>query len=81
MDRCKELFECYLEFEDDLSNPETYPMTISWNSYLKMVQTLQEFIKSIKAGDSDLHMYASKKMLYCFLAYSNYNYAHHFSYY
>ena len=26
MDQFKELFEWYSEFEDDLSNPETYPM-------------------------------------------------------
>ena len=28
MDQSKELFERYSEFEDDLSNPETYPMTV-----------------------------------------------------
>ena len=32
MDSFKESFECYSEFEDDISNPETYPMAIFWNS-------------------------------------------------
>ena len=56
MDRFKELFEWYSEFEDDLSNPETYTMAVFWNSYLEMVQTLCDFVKSIKTGDWDLHM-------------------------
>ena len=61
MDQFKELFECYSEFEDDLSNPETHPMAVFWNSYLEMVQTLRDFVKSIKTGDCDLHMYASRR--------------------
>ena len=81
MDRFKELFECYLEFEDDLSNPEAYPMAVFWNSYLEMVQTPCEIVKSIKTGDWDLYMYASEKMLHWFHAHNNYNYACHFSYY
>ena len=48
MHRFKELFECYSEFEDDLSNTETHPMAVFWNSYLEIVQTLRDFIKSIK---------------------------------
>ena len=51
MDQFKELFECYSEFEDDLSKPETYPMTVFWNAYLEIVQTLRDFIKSIKTDD------------------------------
>ena len=79
MDRFKKLFECYSEFEDDLSNPETHSMAVFWNSYLEMVQTLWDFTKSIKTGDWDHQMYASEKMLYSFHAYNNYNCAHHFS--
>ena len=63
IDRFKELFECYSEFEDDLSNPETYPMAVFWNSYPEMVQTRRYFIKSIKTGDWDVHMYASDALL------------------
>ena len=81
MDQFKELFEWYSEFEDDLSNPETYPMAAFQNFYLEMVQTLHDFVKSIKAGESDLHMYALEKMLHWFHAYKNYYYACHFSYY
>ena len=58
MDWFKEIFEWYSEFEDDLSGPETYPMAIFWNSYFEMVQTLRDFVKSIKTSDWDLHMYA-----------------------
>ena len=56
-------------------------MAAFWNSYLDMIQTLRDFIKLIKNGDWDLHMYASEKMLYWFHPYDNYNYARHFSYY
>ena len=55
-------------------------MAAIWNSYLDMIQTLRDFIKSIKNGDRDLHMYASEKMLYWFHAYDNYDYARHSSY-
>ena len=81
MDRFKKLFEWYSEFEDDLSNSETYPMAVFWSSYLEMVQTLRDFVKSTKTGDWDLHMYASEKMLRQFHAYDSYNYARHFAYY
>ena len=43
MDQFRELFECYSEFEGDLSNPETHPMAVFWNSYLEMVQTLHAY--------------------------------------
>ena len=56
-------------------------MAAFWNPYLDMIQTLRDFIKLIKNGDWDLHMYASEKMLYWFHPYDNYNYARHFSYY
>ena len=56
-------------------------MAVFWNSYLEMVQTLRDFMKSIKTGDWDLHMYDSEKMLNWFHTYGNYNYAHHFFYY
>ena len=36
LDRFKELFECYSEFEDD---PETYLIAVFWDSYLEMLQT------------------------------------------
>ena len=81
MDWFKELIECYSEFEKDLSNPETYPMAVFWNFYLEMVQALRDFVKSVKTGDRNLHMYASEKMFYWFHAYDNYNYSCHFSYY
>ena len=56
-------------------------MAVFWNSYLEMVQTLQDFIKSIKTGDWDLHMCSSEKMLYQFHVCDNYNYVRRFCYY
>ena len=44
-----------------------------------MVQTLRDFVKSIKAGDWDLHVCFTDVSR--FHAYNNYNYACHFSYY
>ena len=81
MEEVRPLLELYDEFEQLFSNTGEYPMAAFWNSYLDMIQTLRDFIKSIKNGDWDLHMYASEKMLYWFHAYDNYNYARHFSYY
>ena len=75
------LLELYDEFEQLFSNPEEYPVAAFWNSYLDIIQTLRDIIKSIKNGDCDLHMYAFEKMLYWFHAYGSYNYARHFSYY
>ena len=76
----KELFEWYSEFEDDLSNPETYPIAVFWNSYVEMVQTIRDFVKPIKTGDWGLNLFASDKILHWFHTYDNYNYARHFSY-
>ena len=42
---------------------------------ISLIQTIRNFIKSIKNRDLDLHMYAPEKMLYWFHAYENYNYA------
>ena len=81
MEEVRPLLELYDEFEQLFSNTGEYPMAAFWNSYLDMIQTLRDFIKSIKNGDWDLHMYASEKMLYWFHAYDNYTYARHFSYY
>ena len=41
--RFKEFFECYSEFEDGISNPETYSIPVFWNSYPEMVQTLRDY--------------------------------------
>ena len=56
-------------------------MSVFWNSYLEMVETQGDFVKSIKTGDWDLHMYASEKMLHWFHAYDNYNCARQISYF
>ena len=51
-ERCVEefrpLLKIYEEFEQLFSNPVEYPMVAFWNSYLEMIQTLWDFIKSIK---------------------------------
>ena len=41
-------------------------MAVSWNSYLSIIQTLRDYVKSIKTGDWDLDIFASEKMLHCF---------------
>ena len=64
------------------------PLSISISRYLQiqrakisLIQTLLDFIRSIRNGDWDLHIYISEKMLYWFHAYDNYNYGRHFSHY
>ena len=77
----QDLFTLYEEFESMISDEENFPMAAFWNSYLSTVQTLIDFVKSIKVGDWDLHMHSSEKMLHRYHAYDHYNYTHHFSYY
>ena len=40
------LLELYEEFEQLFSNPVEYPTAAFWNSYLDMIKSLQDFIKS-----------------------------------
>lgn len=80
-ERLQDLIILYEEFEVSISDQEKYPMPVFWTSYLNMVQTLRDFVKSIKIGDWDLHMNSSEKMLHWYHAYDHYNYARHFSYY
>ena len=77
----QDLVVLYEEFEVSISDQEKYPMAVFWTSYLNMVQTLSDFVKSIKIGDWDLPMNSSEKMLHWYHAYDHYNYARHFSYY
>ena len=44
VERLQELFN---EFEESISDSERFLMAVFWNSYLDMVQTLRDFIKSI----------------------------------
>ena len=64
VEKSRPLLELYEEFEQLFSNLEENPMAAFWNSYLDMIQTLWDVIKSIKNGDWDWHMYASEKILY-----------------
>ena len=77
----QDLFNLYEEFESTISDQERFPMAAFWDSYLRMVQTLRDFVKSIKVGDWDLHMHSSEEMIHWYHAYDHYNYARHFSYY
>ena len=74
----RQLLELYDEFEQLFFKPRGVSNGSILELYLDMIQTLWDFIKSIKNGDWDLHMYASEKMLYWFHAHDNYNYARHF---
>ena len=46
-----ELFELYETFEEKFICSELGPMPALWNSFMKVVQILQNFIKSTRTGD------------------------------
>ena len=41
----------YMMNLNNFFKPREYPMAAFWNSYLDIIQTLRDFIKSIKNGD------------------------------
>ena len=47
VERLQELFDLHNEFEESISDSERFLMAVFRNSYLDMVQTLRDFIKSI----------------------------------
>ena len=53
----RDFFIQYEELESTISDQEIFLMAIFWNSYLSMVQTLRDFVKSIKLRDWDLHVH------------------------
>ena len=69
------------EYEKILSDVEVSPMAAFWQSYLEMFELLQQFQKSIKSGNWELHLNSCEKLLPWFHAYDHHNYARHFSYY
>ena len=77
----QDLPNSYEEFEDEFSNEKRFTTAEFWKSLLSMIQTLRDYVKSIKTGDWDLHMFASEKKSHWFHVYDHFSYARHFTYY
>ena len=80
MNAFKEVFSLFQQFEAEVLDKTLGPMALFWNSFIKMVQILLDYIKSIRTGDWDLHLQASERMLAWFHAYDRVNYSRHFTY-
>ena len=77
----QDLPNSYEEFEDEFSNEKRFTTAEFWKSLLSMIQTLRDYVKSIKTGDWDLYMFASEKKFHWFHVHDHFSYARHFSYY
>jgi len=80
MEKCDKLFNLYEAFEDWINEGNLGPLATFWQSFTEMVQTLLDYIKSMRSGNWDLHLQAMEKMLKWFHAYDHVNYARHFTY-
>ena len=82
--RCTQQIDAFFahmeQFDTDIHDGKFGPMAVFWQSFIEMVQTLLDFIKSMRIGDWNLHLNSSSRMLPWFHAYDRVNYARHFSY-
>ena len=56
MEKCDQLFHLYEEFGDWIKEGNLGPLAIFWQSFSDMVQTLLDYIKSMRTGNWDLHL-------------------------
>lgn len=66
---CK-TFELYETFEEKFICCELGPMSVLWNSFMKLIQILKNFIKFTPTVNWPLHMQVSEHMLKWFFAHA-----------
>ena len=74
------LFSLWEKYEEVIRQNKLGPMAVFWQSFLDMVETMLDYIKSIRVGDLELHLQAMERMLKWYHAYDHTNYARHFTY-
>lgn len=80
MNKSDAIFNLYEEFENWINEGNLGPLAIFWQSFIEMVQTLLDYIKSMRTGNWSLHLQSMEQMLQWFHAYDHVNYARHFTY-
>ena len=50
-DRSKALFQFWEEYEDEIRCYKFGPMTVLWNSFLEIVETLLDYMKPSRSGN------------------------------
>ena len=65
------IFNLYKEYCKD----DNGPLKVFWNSYLRMVEVLINFLRATREGNWSLHLECIKEMLPWFFAYDHTNYA------
>ena len=80
VDKFTQVFTLWEHFEDLIHKGDFGPMAQFWQSFLDMVQTLLDYVKSTRTGDWELHLSSMEKMLVWFHAYDRPNYSRDFTY-
>ena len=75
------LAQLYEKFDNSIRKGNLGPMARFWQSYLVMVQSLLDFVKSTRLPPWNLHLQSTKRMLVWIHAYDRINYSKHFTYY
>lgn len=70
-----------VEEYDLILQKELGPTSAFWFSFLKMMGILFAFTRSIKLGNWELHLEATRKMIPWFFAYDRPNYSRYLTYY
>ena len=55
-------------------------MAVFWNSFLELVETLLDYVKSSQSGNWEQHLHSMERMLNLFHAYDHATFAMHFTY-
>ena len=75
------LLNTYDGFEIKIRKLDFSSMVMFWQSYLDRVQSLLDFVKSIRLPDRNLHLQSTERMLVWIHAYDRTTYARNFGYY
>jgi len=78
----QEFFEAILQHRTHLKDPKSSgPTSAFWFSFLEMMNTLFIFNRSLKIGNWELHLHATRLMLPWFFAYDRSNYSRFLTFY
>ena len=79
---CQEIFDLYEEFEETLRSVNiSGATTVLWFSFMEMMNVLFAFLRSVKIGNWELHLQATRDMLPWFFGYDHQNYSRYLTYY
>lgn len=76
-----ELLEELIEKHGDSLKNDYGPTSAFWFSFLEMIETLLAFTRSLRIGNWNMQLAATKKMLPWFFAYDRQNYSRYLTLY